>query len=80
MAKTCNRRRLARFLVDRLDLDDRLTFLLHVENCSSCWNAVYIVVKARHPHYYKPTSWRVGISEKELSRLDTLKQEFVDVA
>lgn len=80
MAKDCSRRRLEKFLSNHLDLDDQLIFLFHVENCRRCWNTVYDVAKAQHPHYYQESSWRLGISEKELSRLEAIKPELVEVA
>lgn len=49
----CDRRRLGAFLDKRLDEDRRLEFLLHLDDCPRCWEAVYAASKAEHPHYYK---------------------------
>ncbi|MGH9339203.1 MAG: hypothetical protein ACRD1R_06360 [Acidobacteriota bacterium] len=74
---TCNRRTLSHFLSDRLEIEDKLGFLFHLDHCSKCWDAVYNAVKATHPHYYKTTSRRLKISERELKKLDI---EAVEVA
>lgn len=49
----CNRQSLAAFIKNQLGEDDRLDFLIHVDSCTYCWEAVYAATKAAHPHYYK---------------------------
>ncbi len=51
----CNRQTLAAFLRNELAEDDKLDFLIHVDSCTHCWDAVYAATKAAHPHYYKRT-------------------------
>ena len=80
MAKRCISKRLSAFLSKRLDVDDRLEFLTHVERCSRCWIAVYEAVKAQHPHYYKLRTSKTGISAKKRSRLKKLPEKWVEVA
>ena len=80
MNRICSRRRLKGFLSDRLDLDNRLVFLLHVEDCPKCWEAVYHDAKAQHPEYYQSSPWRMRTSKRELSHPDTLAPELFGVA
>lgn len=49
----CCRATLTAFLKNRLEEDEKLEFLLHLDTCPSCWNGVYIATKAAHPHFYK---------------------------
>ena len=49
----CKRETLVRFLQNKLEEDDRLDFLIHLDSCTDCWEAVYSATKAGHPHYYK---------------------------
>ncbi len=49
----CKREVLVSFLQNRLEEDDRLDFLMHLDSCPNCWEAVYSASKAAHPHYYK---------------------------
>ena len=51
--KKCLRELLAYYLSDKLDLDDKLIFFTHLDDCPKCWDKVYNAVKAQHPHYYK---------------------------
>jgi len=44
---------LADYLADRLTLDAKLDFLIHVENCAGCWEEVFTAAKARDAHYYR---------------------------
>ena len=78
--KNCNRRLLKRFLTDKLDVDDQLRFLAHVEECTECWDAVYNSVKAQHPHYYKSTGHRVKISDKEIQQFEEKEKPLTEVA
>ena len=77
---TCNRRLLNRFLTDKLDVDDKLHFLSHVEECAECWDEVYNSVKAQHPHYYKTTGRRVKISDKEIEQFEEKEKKVTEVA
>jgi len=63
---TCKRELLSGYLENRLDLEDQLDFLTHVDSCAHCWDEVYNATKARHPHYYKNTSRQVKLSKREL--------------
>ncbi|HON00265.1 MAG TPA: hypothetical protein PLM33_08440 [Acidobacteriota bacterium] len=49
----CNRKLLVGFLQNQLEEDDRLDFLIHLDLCPNCWEAVYSATKASHPHFYK---------------------------
>ena len=71
---------LVNFLSNRLEPEDKLDFLFHLDDCIECWEKVYNTVKAQHPQYYKRSSWRVKISDRELERLDRKKREFFEVA
>ena len=63
----CNREMLSGYLENRLDLEEQLDFLIHVDSCGHCWDEVYNATKARHPHYYKKsTSRQVKVSKREL--------------
>ena len=79
----CDRQALVGFITNQLDTDERLTFLLHVEECSRCWDAVYSARKAEHPHFYKSSSRQVRLSDKDLRRIDAvahLEEEEVEEA
>lgn len=68
----CNKKNPIRYLKEEMDLDEKLTFLFHLDTCSNCWEAVYNATKAEHPHYYKVKARRIKqLSEKELRKLDT---------
>jgi hypothetical protein len=69
--ENCNRKQLAGFLSDQLEVDERLEFLVHVETCSRCWDEIYNARKSEHPHYYKTTARQVKITDKELQRIDS---------
>ena len=71
---------LVNFLSDRLEPDDKLDFLFHLDSCNECWDKVYNAVKAQHPQYYRQSPWRVKISDRALERLDSRPREFVEVA
>ena len=76
----CHRRLLKRFLTDQLDVEDKLRFLSHVEECAECWDEVYNSVKAQHPHYYKTTGRRVKISDKEIEQFEEKEKKVTEVA
>lgn len=71
----CKREHIVGFLNNRLDVDEKLEFLGHVEECVQCWEEVYNARKNEHPHYYKRTSRQVKISDTELKRIDALDRE-----
>ena len=39
----------------KLGLDDELSFLVHLDECSACWNLVYAAWRARDAHLFKTT-------------------------
>jgi len=67
----CNRKTLARFIQNQLDEDDRLDFLIHLDNCPNCWEAVYSASKASHPQYYKRPINTSRFADIDLSALDS---------
>ena len=75
LSENCDRNLLVGFLTNRLEIDERLDFLIHLEACGQCWEEVYKARKAEHPHYYKRTNRQVRLSEKELKRIDALSRE-----
>ncbi|UCF39137.1 MAG: zf-HC2 domain-containing protein [Acidobacteriota bacterium] len=54
----CNRQVLRSYITGQLEEDDRLDFLMHLDDCPNCWEAVYSAAKAEHPHWYKRASRR----------------------
>lgn len=66
----CDRKKLTQFLSKELDIDNKLDFLFHLDDCTECWEEVYNVIKAQHPHYYKSKARRMKISEKEIAQFD----------
>ena len=78
MSRTCSRRRLNGFLSDRLDVDTRLVFLSHLEDCSKCWYAVYNATKATHPEYYRQSAWRMRTSQ--IARFNRRVRQSAEVA
>jgi len=66
----CNRQTVVGFLCNELDLDEKLDFLDHLQECKQCWTEVYNARKNEHPHYYKKTTRRLKVTEKELAQLD----------
>ncbi len=83
LATGCNRKRLADFLIDQLEVEDKLLFLDHLETCPRCWREVYNARKAEHPHYYKQLKVKLKLSDKEIKRLESptlTKEEEDDVA
>ena len=75
LTEICDRRVVARFLDNKLDLDQKLEFLKHLEDCKQCWGEVYKARKNEHPHYYKKTSRRLKVTEKELAKLNSVRVE-----
>ena len=78
--RNCNRRLLKSFLTDKLDVDGKLRFLYHVEECAECWDEVYNSVKAQHPHFYKSTGRQVKNSDKEIKQFEAKEKQFTEVA
>ncbi|MBI4447050.1 MAG: hypothetical protein HY645_14235 [Acidobacteria bacterium] len=78
MVQKCKRDRVARYLADTLEVDEKLEFLYHLEHCIHCWEEVYNSMKAEHPHYYRQTSRNVKFSEKELARIEASGNEAVE--
>ncbi len=78
--RNCNRRLLKGFLSNQLDVDGKLSFLDHVEECNECWDEVYHSVKAQHPHYYKSPGRRVKVRHKDVQPFGEKEQDFTEVA
>ncbi|MGW8181231.1 MAG: zf-HC2 domain-containing protein, partial [bacterium] len=47
--RVCDREVLVKFLDKKLEEDDRLDFLFHLDACPSCWEEVYNAEKKTHP-------------------------------
>lgn len=67
---TCDRRTLDAFLQGRLEEDDSLDFLMHLDSCPNCWESVYSATKATHPHFYKRPIKSSRFDNMDLSGLD----------
>ncbi|HLV00019.1 MAG TPA: zf-HC2 domain-containing protein [Acidobacteriota bacterium] len=81
--RVCDRRLLSDFLTERLEEEELLDFLFHLDECPRCWEEVYSAKKAAHPHYYKTKTKKTRISERELARLNrsnTPDDEIFEVA
>ena len=70
LTEICNHQTVARFLCNELDLDEMLDFLDHIQECKQCWTEVYNARKNEHPHYYKKTTRRLKVTEKELAQFN----------
>lgn len=77
--RNCSRRLLTRFLSDKLDVDEKLSFFSHLEDCPECWDEVYNAVRAQHPHYYKTKS-QLKVSEKEIKEFESKDKAIFEVA
>lgn len=53
MSLACSQKSVERYLANRLNVVDKLAFLLHVEECRACWDAVFHATRAQHPHFYR---------------------------
>lgn len=73
----CNRKHIAQFLANELSIDDKLDFLFHLDNCTTCWEEVYAAVRAQHAHYYKSPSRRMKLSKKQV---EPVKEKVFEVA
>ncbi len=84
--QNCNRETLVRYLQNRLEEDDTLDFLMHLDTCPTCWEAVYTATKASHPHYYKRALKASRLAEIDLRGVDNSatgddeKEEVFEVA
>lgn len=83
----CRRETLVRYLQNRLEEDDTLDFLIHLDSCPTCWEAVYTATKASHPHYYKRALKASRLAEIDLRGVDNAggaedeeKEEVFEVA
>jgi hypothetical protein len=57
----CNEHQLEKFLNGGIrHTDSRLRFLLHLDECPRCWNAVFQATRAEHPHWYRRMSTARG--------------------
>ena len=70
----CDPRRLARFLSEGLDVDEKLDFLYHLDRCPECWEALYDLKRAQHSHYYQKKGRKMVLSKKELAQVDKEKK------
>jgi hypothetical protein len=79
--KLCNRKLLSDFIRNNLEEEDRLDFLLHLDECPNCWEQVYSATKAQHPHFYKrPPKRKVSLDvEIELAEKKQKQSEEEDV-
>ena len=75
----CSRKLLTRYLSDKLDIDEKLDFFSHLEECPECWDEVYNAVRAQHPHYYKTKS-QLKVSEKEIKEFESKDKAIFEVA
>jgi len=75
LTENCGPHVVALFLDNELKLDQKLEFLEHLEECPQCWGEIYKARKNEHPHYYKKTSRRLKVTEKELAKLNGVSAE-----
>jgi hypothetical protein len=76
---TCRRETLVGFLQDQLEEDDRLDFLIHLDACPNCWEAVYSATKAAHAHFYKRPINTARFADIDLSGLEMSDDESEEV-
>lgn len=65
----CNPDQLGPFLADELEIEDKLEFLYHLDECGECWESVYNAIKSQHPHFYRSAPRRVRVSKKKVEDL-----------
>ena len=75
IAASCDRETLIGFLTNRINIDERLDFLVHLESCTRCWEEIYNARKAEHPHYYKSNNRQVKVTDHDLKRFDSPARE-----
>ena len=71
----CKREQIVGFLMNRLDIDEKLECLEHVQGCNQGWSEIYNARKSEHPHYYKRTTRQVKLSDSELKKIDAASRE-----
>jgi hypothetical protein len=79
----CDRKTVRDFLNEQLREDERLDFLLHLDDCPNCWETVYAATKATHPHFYKRAPKNSKFTDAELKKLEAgkdRKEEIFEVA
>jgi len=79
----CDRKTVRDFLNEQLREDERLDFLLHLDDCPNCWETVYAATKATHPHFYKRAPKNAKFTDAELKKLEAgkeRKEEIFEVA
>ena len=67
-AMNCNRAHMKLYISNELEGDDLLDFLLHVDVCSDCQNAVFLARQQQDARYYKkakPSSSRPRVTKHE---------------
>jgi len=67
------------YLSRALNDDERLEFLLHVDECPSCWDKIYLATRDQHPHYYKATP-RKNSSQRKTSQVTQSDKPLFEVA
>jgi hypothetical protein len=77
--EVCDKQALASFLNKKLEEDQTLEFLFHLDRCSDCWQEVYSATKASHPHFYKKPPRKSTFSEKDLVRLHSDEEDTDEV-
>jgi hypothetical protein len=73
--EVCDKQALARYLDKKLEEEQQLEFLFHLDQCPDCWQEVYSATKASHPHFYKKPPRKSKLSEKELVRLHSEEED-----
>lgn len=48
----CSRRKLIAFAEGRMELDEKLDILYHLDNCQKCWDDLYLVRKSKNGQLY----------------------------
>lgn len=77
--RVCDREVLVKFLSKKLEDDEQLDFLFHLDACPSCWEEVYNAEKETHPQYYKKTTKKSRAAAKELQFLERAGKSEDDV-
>jgi hypothetical protein len=56
MNNGCNQNDVLDYIADTMELEEKLEFLLHVDSCNRCRYEIHQLIKAQHPHFYKPAA------------------------
>lgn len=48
----CSRRKLIAFAEGRMDLDEKLDVLYHLDRCQKCWDDLYLIRKSKNGQLY----------------------------